>query len=172
MAVPEPNSPEALRAAQKVRNIFYMIAAANLVVIAIVMWPRPKLPPPNAAGGGGAKSGQSARDPLVAEMEAINDRLLAAYHGRDAERFAEVFSSAADPVPDETYFREIVIGGLDEEFGAIHEKSLAEETKTDPAGGVLVYDFTSKKGVRGKSWTTFRRENGKLSVLQWVLKKR
>jgi hypothetical protein len=168
MAVPKPNSPEALRAAQKVRNIFYMIAAANIVVIAIVLWPRPPLPT-RAEGGAAAAPERNSR---IGEMEAIHNRLLTAYHGRDAERFAEVFSSAADPAPNEEYFRKIVIGGYDEEFGAIQEKTLAAGTKAEPAGGVLVYDFTSKKGVRGKSWTTFREEDGKLRVLQWRLEKR
>src|SRR5829696_7112025 len=121
MAVPKPNSPEAVRAAQKVRNIFYMIAAANIVVIAIVLWPRPPL----ATRAEGGIAAASERNPRIGEMEAIHDRLLAAFHGRDAERFAEEFSSAAEPAPNEEYFRKVVIGGYDEAFGAIQEKTLA-----------------------------------------------
>src|SRR5688572_20763522 len=164
MAVPEPNSPEALRAAQKVRNIFYMIAAANLVVIAIVLWPRPKLPAKSRAAT--AIPAPASSDPLIREMETVNDRLFAAYHGRDAERFAALFSSAAEPKPDEAYFREVVISRYADEFGAVQEKTLSNESKADPPGGVLVYDFTSAKGARGKSTTTFRREDGQLRVMQ------
>ena len=170
MAVPEPNSPEALRAAQKVRNIFCMIAAANLVVIAIVMWPRPKLPPKSRAGT--ALPAKTSNDSQVREMETVNERLFAAYHGRDAERFGEVFSSAADPKPDEEYFRSVVIDRYADEFGAVQDKTLTADTTTDSTGGVLVYDFTSVKGARGKSTTVFRREDGELRVMQWRLEKR
>jgi hypothetical protein len=37
---PEPNSPEALRQARKVRDIFFFIAVLNIVLIFIVMCTR------------------------------------------------------------------------------------------------------------------------------------
>jgi len=37
---PPPISPEGRRAAERIRTIFYSIAAANLVLVAIVMWRR------------------------------------------------------------------------------------------------------------------------------------
>ena len=37
---PTPFSPEGKRAAERVRTIFYCIAAANIVLAAIVMWQR------------------------------------------------------------------------------------------------------------------------------------
>ncbi len=37
---PEPITPEGKRAAERVRLIFYSIAAANIVLIAIVLWSR------------------------------------------------------------------------------------------------------------------------------------
>ena len=37
---PEPLTPEGKRAAARVRMIFFSIAAANIVLIAIVMWSR------------------------------------------------------------------------------------------------------------------------------------
>jgi|GEM_PF-3859045 len=37
MSVPAPNSPEALRKARKVRDIFFLIAILNIVLIFIVM---------------------------------------------------------------------------------------------------------------------------------------
>ena len=37
---PTPITPEGKRAADRVRTIFYVIAAANIVLAAIVMWQR------------------------------------------------------------------------------------------------------------------------------------
>ena len=37
---PTPFSPEGKRAADRIRSIFFMIAAANIVLAAIVMWQR------------------------------------------------------------------------------------------------------------------------------------
>ena len=37
---PTPFSPEGRRAAERIRTIFYSIAAANIVLVAIVMWQR------------------------------------------------------------------------------------------------------------------------------------
>ncbi len=37
---PTPTTPEGKRAARRVRMIFYSVAAANIVFVAIVMWQR------------------------------------------------------------------------------------------------------------------------------------
>ena len=37
---PTPITPEGKRAADRMRSIFFMIAAANIVVVAIVLWQR------------------------------------------------------------------------------------------------------------------------------------
>ena len=37
---PAPISPEGRRAAERIRTIFYSIAAANIVLVAIIMWSR------------------------------------------------------------------------------------------------------------------------------------
>ena len=37
---PTPFSPEGKRAAERIRTLFYSIAAANIVLVAIVMWQR------------------------------------------------------------------------------------------------------------------------------------
>jgi hypothetical protein len=168
MAVPEPNSPEALRAAQKVRNVFYMIAAANLVVIAIVMWPRPKLKRPSIAQSPVGLTTPTSSDPLIREMESVHARLLAACAARDVPRLAELFSAHADPPPSEQGLRALIsrYGTL---LADVEQISLSNETKPDPAGGVLVCAMTSKHGLRGTTRTTFRRENGQLRVLAWHL---
>jgi hypothetical protein len=172
MAVPEPNSPEALRAAQKVRNVFYMIAAANVVIIAIVMWPRPKLThPPKPLAENVSAAAQPAVDPLAQEANALHDRLIAAYHSRDAERFAREFSSAATPPVDEEYFRAVIIGRYHEEFGELRDGKAARETTIAPGGGVLARELISKKSGPVKSRATVRREDGQLRIVQWTLEK-
>jgi len=37
---PTPITPEGKRAADRMRSIFFMIAAANIVIVAIVIWQR------------------------------------------------------------------------------------------------------------------------------------
>ena len=37
---PTPITPEGKRAAERIRTIFYSIAAANIVLVAIIMWSR------------------------------------------------------------------------------------------------------------------------------------
>jgi hypothetical protein len=57
MATPEPNSPEALKAARKIKELFLAIAAMNLVLIFVVMCTRKSqpaaepAPPPASAPG-------------------------------------------------------------------------------------------------------------------------
>lgn len=165
MAVPEPNSPEARRAAQKVRNVFYMIAAANFVIIAIVMWPRPKLPPRETAAAA------AATDPVVAEMEAVFGRLLAGYNGRDAERFGAEFASTADPKPDEEYFRTVIIEKYADQFGELTSPTRSSESGATLDGGILTSELASKKAGRVKSRATFVRDGGKLRVVTWKLEK-
>jgi hypothetical protein len=46
MPAPEPNSPEALKAARKIKELFFAIAAMNLVLILVVMCTRKDPPPP------------------------------------------------------------------------------------------------------------------------------
>ena len=177
MSVPESNSPEARRAAQKVRNVFYFIAMANIVLIAIVMWPKPKESPP--ATGKETTETPPAPEVVVAsenreamqEMEAVNERILAAYRERDAERFAQEFSPQAVPPVNEDYFRKVVIGLYHEEFGDITGKKLTGETSADPNYGMLVYEITCSKRTRAKISTNFRRENGALKVVQWRMEK-
>lgn len=176
MAVPEPNSPEALRAAQKVRNIFYMIAAANFVIIAIVMWPRPKLPDmgkgaSSATVGSGTLEANPSPDPAVAEMEAVLDGLLSGYHARDAERFAAGFARTAVPKPDEEFFRTVIIEHYADPLGELTNRARSPETKATPEGGVLVSEFTSKKAGKVRSRASFIREDGKLRIQTWNLEK-
>jgi hypothetical protein len=174
MSAPEPNSREAERAAQKVRNVFYFIAAANIAVVAIVMWPRKKPTTPTAATPPAAVESEpykAPETPGMKEMETVSDRLIAAYTARDAERFAAEFSSKAVPKVDETYFRTVIIGLYHEEFGEVLTKKLTGETNADPDRGMLVYEITGKKGVRAKISTNFLRDSGQLKAMQWRMEK-
>lgn len=174
MPAPEPNSREAERAAQKVRNVFYFIAAANIVIVAIVMWPRKKGAPPAAAPAPAAVEAdtfKAPQTPAMKEMEAISDRLIAAYTARDAERFAAEFSAKAVPKVDETYFRTVVIGLYHETFGDVVSKKLTGESNPDADRGMLVYEIACKKGNRAKISTNFLRESGQLKAVQWRMEK-
>ena len=44
-----PFTPEGKRAAERIRTVFYAIAAANIVLVAIVMWQRNTRKEPAAA---------------------------------------------------------------------------------------------------------------------------
>ena len=172
MPVPPPNSPEAKLAAQKVRNVFYFIAAVNLVVVAVVMWPRPKHPPrPEAPAPVAEEQFKAPETSAMQEMERINDRLIAAYTSRDAERFAAEFSASAVPPVTEDYFRSVIIGLYHEEFGDVLSKKLTGETNPDSDRGMLVYEISCKKGVRAKISANFRRESGQLRAVQWRMEK-
>ncbi len=163
MAIPEPNSPEALRAAQKVRNVFYMIAAANIVLIAIVMWPRPEVPEAGKHPGAVAET-----ETVFAEMEATLARLIAGYNARDAERFAAEFASTAKP--DEEYFRTEIIEQYADKFGELTlPMRFASESEATQDGGILVTEYSTKKGGIVKGRAAFVREDGKMRVKAWVL---
>jgi hypothetical protein len=185
MSAPEPNSPEAKRAAQKVRNIFFFIAAANIVFVAIVMWPSNKPPaePAQPAEAESVEKEPEAEPDLtestetnslkasVQEMEVVYDRVLAAYNARDAERFAREFSAQAIPPVDEEFFRKMVIGLYHEEFGDLTKKKITRETNADPDYGMVVYEVESKKGIKAKVSANFRREGNTLKVVQWRVEK-
>ena len=189
MSAPERNSPEAKRAAQKVRNIFYFIAAANIVLVAIIMWPSKKPAttaeqPAAAESVAGDVEKETGVEPdlkestetnslkaSVQDMEVVYDRVLAAYNARDAERFAQEFSAQAIPRVDEEFFRKLVIGLYHEEFGDLKKKKITGETNADPDYGMLVYEVESKKGIRAKVSANFRREGSALKVVQWRVEK-
>ena len=188
MSVPEPNSREARRAAQKVRNVFFLIAAVNIVIVAIVVWPHPKpetpaTRPPESLNEAPALKNETAEKTdaaekpaspaasAMAEMEQVNERILAAYRERDAERFAQEFSPGAIPPANEDYFRKVIIGLYHEEFGDITGKKLTGETNADPNYGMLVYEVSCTKRPRAKISTNFRREDGELKAVQWRMEK-
>lgn len=159
-----PNSPEAKRAAQKVRTVFLLIAAANILLIALMMWPRTKAPEPDKA--------PTPQQLAVKEMEAISDAVLAAYNAKDAAKFAASFSPNAVPPANDDYFQRIVVGVYHDAFGEVTSKKMNEkETNADPDYGMLVYDAECKKHQKSKLSVNFRRENGALKVMQWRLEK-
>lgn len=181
MSVPEPNSPEAKRAAERIRTTFFLIAAANVVIIAIVMWPKGKPAAPAEKpvaekasvepGGDLTAEKAAATSPAFAEMSTVNERVIAAYHAKDAERFAAEFSPNAVPPVTEDYFRKVVVGVYQEEFGDITGRKLTGETSLDPNYGMLVFEITCKKGIRAKISANFRREGDALKVVQWRMEK-
>jgi hypothetical protein len=170
MPAPEPNSPEAKRAAEKVRNVFYVIAVANLALVVWVMWPRDNAPGAQSASKAGDTTPApltSAEQTALAEMESLLDLALEGYNKRDAEHFSRGFSAKSVPPVNEEFFRAVAIGVYHEEFGELTKKKRSDnETNVDPNLGMLVYEAEGKKRPKVKVSANFRREDGKLRIVQ------
>jgi hypothetical protein len=54
MSAPEPNSPEALKAARKIKELFFCFVVLNLVLFGVVMCSRRETPAPAPAAPGTA----------------------------------------------------------------------------------------------------------------------
>jgi hypothetical protein len=192
MPTPEPNSPEAKRAAEKIRNAFYVIAVANLALVIFVMWPRgkspakapessasetpaaPKVPPsPEKKDTKPASTLAAltpAEDATLAEMEKLTDTALDGYNKRDAERFARGFSANAIPPVNEEYFRDVVIPTYRDEFGELtNKKRIDAETKLHADLKTIVYEAEAKKHPKVKVSITFRQEGGVLKIMHFLM---
>ena len=167
----QPNSPEAKKLARKVSDLFLCIAAANVVLIAIVLWPR------------GGKSEQQtttatqtqtdiAMPSPTHDMEAVLSSALADYNAKDETRFAAHFSKQAEPLMDAHIFKNLIVGIYHHEFGDVLSKTLSSaESSADPDFGMLVYIVECKKRPKAKLSINFRRENGVMKIVQWRMEK-
>ncbi len=166
----QPNTPEAKKLARKVSDLFLCIAAANIVLIAIVLWPR-----------SGKQEQQSAATPTqtdaathgaIHEMEAVLADALADYNAKDESRFTAHFSKQAEPPMDSRVFKNLFIGIYHDEFGDVLSKTLSSaESSSDPDFGMLVYIVECKKRPKTKLSVNFRRENGVMKIAQWRMEK-
>jgi len=167
----QPNSPEAKKLARKVSDLFLCIAAANIVLIAIVLWPR------------GGKSEQqtttatqtqtdTAKPSPTHDMEAALSSALADYNAKDETRFAAHFSKKAEPPMDAHVFKNLIAGIYHDEFGDVLSKTLSTaESSADPDFGMLVYIVECKKRPKAKLSINFSRENGVMKIVQWRMEK-
>lgn len=167
----QPNTPEAKKLARKVSDLFLCIAAANIVLIAIVLWPR------------GGKSEQqtttatqtqtdTAKPSPTYDMEAVLSSALADYNAKDETRFAAHFSKQAKPLMDAHVFKNLILGVYHHEFGDVLSKTLSpSESSADPDFGMLVYIVECKKRPKAKLSINFRSENGVMKIVQWRMEK-
>ena len=167
----QPNSPEAKKLARKVSDLFLCIAAANIVLIAIVLWPR------------GGKSEQQtttatqtqtdiAMPSATHDMETALASAIADYNAKDETRFAAHFSKKAEPPMDAHVFKNLIAGIYHHEFGDVLSKTLSTaESSADPDFGMLVYIVECKKRPKAKLSINFHRENRVMKIVQWRMEK-
>ena len=167
----QPNSPEAKKLARKVSDLFLCIAAANIVLIAIALWPR------------GGKSEQQtttatqtqtdiAMPSATHDMETALASAIADYNAKDETRFAAHFSKKAEPPMDAHVFKNLITGIYHDEFGDVLSKTLSTaESSADPDFGMLVYIAECKKRPKVKLSINFRRENRVMKIVQWRMEK-
>ncbi len=166
----EPNSPEARRAAQKVKNGFMFLAALNLVLIAVAVWPSKKAPPsentpPPAAAIPLTESGET-------EMKRVFDTAMTAWQQRDAKAFYAQFATAYVPADFPAVFDRLFLGVYANEFGTITAKLLVpKESNGDPEFGMLVFNAECTKHPKARLSANFTRENGQLKLAQLRMEK-
>jgi len=155
---PAPITPEGKRAADRVRSIFFMIAAANLVLVAIVM----------LLNGSGKPARTDAVDRTVAEMEAALSRALSAYNAADRQGFLACFSVKTGAAADTAFFPTKIEDGCLRDFGkVIGNEFLSSKVAPDGNGGVLVHGVTCEKRRGAQLTADFVRESGAMKLIGW-----
>jgi hypothetical protein len=169
----QPNSPEAKKLARKVSDLFLCIAAANIVLIAIVLWARGgKSEQPTTTATQTQTQTDTATPNATHDMEAALSSAIADYNAKDETRFAAHFSKKAEPPMDAHVFKNLIAGIYHDEFGDVLSKTLSPtESSADPDFGMLVYIVECKKRPKAKLSINFRRENGVMKIVQWRMEK-
>ena len=166
----QPNTPEARKLARKTAEIFYWIAAANIVLVVFVFWPRSEKPEQPAAAT--QTNAITATPGATHDMEVVLAATLTDYNAKDEARFASHFSQQAEPRMDARVFQNLIVGVYHNEFGDVVSITLSSaESSADPDFGMLVYVVECKKRPKAKLSVNFRRENGVLKIVQWRLEK-
>jgi len=169
----QPNTPEAKKLARKVSDLFLCIAAANIVLIAIVLWPRGGKSEQQTTTATQTQAQTDAPSPSPThDMEAMLSSALADYNAKDETRFAAQFSKHAEPLMDAHAFKNLIVGVYHREFGDVLSKTLSHtESSADPDFGMLVYIVECQKRPKAKLSINFRRENGVMKIVQWRMEK-
>jgi hypothetical protein len=155
---PASITPEGKRAADRVRSIFFMIAAANLVLVAIVM----------LLSGTGSPARNDAPDKTVAEMETVFSRALAAYNAADRQGFLACFSVKTGVAADAAFFPTKIEDGCLRDFGkVIGNEFLASKVAPGGSGGALVHGVTCEKRRSAQLTADFVRESGAMKLIGW-----
>ena len=166
----QPNSPDAKRLARKTAEIFYWIAAANIVLVVFVFWPRSEKPEQPAATT--TTQTNTVAPGATHDMETVLAGALAGYNAKDAAKFTTHFSGQAVPPMDARIFQNLIVGVYHQEFGEVLSKTLSNaETSADPDFGMLVYSVECRKRPKAKLSVNFHRENGAMKIVQWRMEK-
>lgn len=145
-------TPEGRRAAERIRTIFFLIAAANIVVVAIIIWQR-----------------QIAGDALTADdMDRVFAKALVAYNAQDRDGFLALFSVKARPRADAAFFDSVILGEYHRDFGAITASTL-DSART--SGTTRGYDVACEKHLREKLTVEFIREDDTAKLLRWRMER-
>jgi hypothetical protein len=149
---PPPITPEGRRAAERFRTIFFLIVAANIAIIAIIIWQR-----------------QIAGDALTSEeMDRVFAKALVAYNARDRDGFLAFFSTNAQPRADAAFFDSVILGEYHRDFGTVTSSTL------DPArssGKTRGYDVACEKHPHEKLTAEFIREDDTAKLLRWRMER-
>ncbi|MEO6786518.1 MAG: hypothetical protein ABI318_10335 [Chthoniobacteraceae bacterium] len=160
---PTPITPEGKRAAGRIRTIFFSVAAANIVLVAIVIWL-----------GMVKKSGRTdVRSEAVAEMEAVFSRALAAYNAADRDGFLACFSARTGAAADDrARFLMEVEGGYRRDFGSVSvDKLIASHAADEGTRGGLVYQIACEKQPHAQLTAEFVRESGAMKLTGWRIER-
>jgi hypothetical protein len=162
----QPNTPEARKLARKTAEVFYWIAAANIVLVVFVFWPRAEKTELPAAIT--TTQTNTATPGATIDMEAVLADTLTAYNAKSETEFTHHFSAQAVPPMDTRVFQNLIVGVYHQEFGEVVSKALSNaESAANPDYGMLVYSVECRKRPKAKLSVNFHRENGVMKVVQW-----
>ena len=164
----QQSTTEARRAASKVFNGFMILVVANVIIIALVMWPRgdaPEKPVPSPVV-------TQSTEALEGEMKRVLDTAMAAWGKGDATAFYAQFAAKYVPADSVNSFQRLFAGVYGDEFGKIKAMKLnARESSSDPDYGMLVFDAECEKHPKARLSANFLREAGQLKLAQIRLEK-
>ena len=153
-----PITPEGKRAADRIRTIFYSIAAANLVIVAIVIW----------LGAGKKAERPDTQARAVAEMETVFSRALGAYNTADREGFLACFAAKTGAATDGALFWTKIESEYRRYFGSMSVNGPAAPSVADDRnGGTLVYGVTCERQLRLRLTAGFAHESGGMKLIEW-----
>lgn len=153
---PVPITPEGKRAADKIRNVFACIVAANIALVAIVMWQ-------GFFENGGASSAKDA----VSVSEDLMERSIATYNAGDTRAFSALFTAGtpSDPAMHHAEYRR--------SFGKILGWKLISAPETVAGDGSrLVYEVTGEKEPHASLIVKITQGKDPAKLVEWKIERR
>lgn len=137
------------------RTIFACIVAANLALIAIVIWQ-----------GYSGKRGDS-RPPARSAQEELTERSVAAFNAGDTRAFSALFTAAmhSDPAMHHAEYQR--------DFGRILAWKLTSQAESAGGGeNEVVHEISCEKEPHARLVTKFVQEKDTLKFAEWSIKRR